>query len=54
MTSFKDFCERYGLDRNSDEARKAYREAQENLRALYSVASQAEAAEAVERAKADK
>ena len=54
MTSFKDFCERYGLDPRSQEARDQYAEALENLKALYGAAAKAENAEAVDRAKAEK
>ena len=50
MTDFKTFCEQYGLDPRSQEARDEYAEALENLKALYSAASKAETSEAIERA----
>ena len=53
MTDYKQFCKRYGLDPASDDAQRQYRAAQDNLRALYSVAAKAETAEAIDRAKTD-
>ena len=50
MTDFKTFCERYGYNPDTDEARQAYREAWANLNALYGAAAQAEASEAITRA----
>ena len=51
MTDYRTFCKRYGLDPASDDAQRQYREAQDNLRALYSVAAKDETAEAIDRAK---
>ena len=51
MTDFKRFCERYGLDPASQEAREQYDQAQANLRALYGAASKAETDEAISKAR---
>ena len=51
MTDYKQFCKRYGLDPATDDARAQYRAAQDNLRALYSVAAKDETGEAIDRAK---
>ena len=51
MTDFTNFCRHYGLDPKTDAARAQYREAQESLKALYSVASKAETAEAIDKAR---
>ena len=51
MTDYKQFCKRYGLDPASDDARVQYREALENLKALYGAAAKDETAEAINRAK---
>ena len=50
MTDYTTFCERYGYNPDTDEARQAYREAWANLNALYGAAAKAETSEAIERA----
>ena len=51
MTDYTQFCKRYRLDPNTDDARRQYEEAQANLRALYSVAAKDEAQDAIDEAR---
>ena len=51
MTDYTQFCKRYRLDPNTDDARRQYEEAQANLRALYSVTAKDEAQDVINKAK---
>ena len=51
MTDYKTFCDRYGLDPDSQEAREQYREATKQLEILRAAAARAEAQEAIAKAK---
>ncbi|MFP4147783.1 MAG: hypothetical protein ACLFSI_08745 [Halorhodospira sp.] len=54
MSDYTTFCERYGLDPESEESRAQYREAQEALAALRRAAAGAEAREAIDKAKEER
>ena len=51
MADYRSFCDRYGLDPDSREAREQYREAVAARKALYSAAAYAETQEAITEAK---
>ena len=51
MTDFETFCDRYGLDPGSQEARKQYHDAVERLKRLHAAAARAETQEAIAKAK---
>lgn len=53
MTDYTQFCKKYRLNPNTDDARRQYEEAQASLRALYSVAAKNEAHDAINKAKED-
>ena len=50
MTSYRDFCRHYGLDPNTDDARRQYQEAEDNLKALYSASARDQVTEAIDQA----
>jgi hypothetical protein len=51
MADYKTFCDRYGLDPDSQEAREQYREATAQLAILQTAAARAEAQEAITKAR---
>ena len=53
MADYKTFCDRYGLDPDSQEAREQYREATKQLEILHAAAALTEAQEAIVKAKRD-
>jgi len=51
MTDYKTFCDHYRLDPTLESSRLEYQEAMNALRALYGASAEAEAAEAIDKAR---
>ena len=51
MTDYKTFCDHYRLDPTLESSRLEYEEAMNALRALYGASAEAEAAEAIDKAR---